>query len=77
MVGEPGEAVTVEALDPPPRVSKITATTTPAAPAMTATLAHLLDHQVLCFCVPSPTNRVTFVMEIVASPSSFPRDTAI
>ena len=76
MVGEPGEAVMVGTFgaELEPRVSRMTAVTAPAAPARTPILAHLEDHQLLRFSLPSPITRVTLFIEMVISPASLPLD---
>ena len=58
----------------PPRVNSTTARVIPAAPATIPILAHFEDHHFLCLASPSPTIRVTFDIEIVVSPNSFPRE---
>jgi hypothetical protein len=79
MVGAPGEAmmtgpaVEVE-LELEPRVAKIIAVAVPAATATIPILAHLEDHQCLDFSFRSPMTLVTFVIEMVVSPTSLPRE---
>ncbi len=73
IVGNPGTAVIVVALEPP-RVARTTPTTMAAAAPATAILVHLEDQMLFPLTLVSAVMVVTFVMNRTAAPSSFARD---